>query len=37
MGYHRPVSAFNPGKQSEHKERAHFTETAAAAAAAGRQ
>jgi hypothetical protein len=34
MGYHRPVSAFNPGKQSEHKERVHFTE---AAAAAGRQ
>ncbi|AKS09612.1 MULTISPECIES: anaerobic ribonucleoside-triphosphate reductase [Pseudomonas] len=34
MGYHRPVSAFNPGKQSEHKERVHFTETAAVA---GRQ
>ena len=34
MGYHRPVSAFNPGKQSEHRERAHFTESAAAA---GRQ
>ena len=31
MGYHRPVSAFNPGKQSEHKERVHFTETAAVA------
>lgn len=28
MGYHRPVSAFNPGKQSEHKERQHFTECA---------
>lgn len=34
MGYHRPVSAFNPGKQSEHRERAHFNESAAAA---GRQ
>jgi len=29
MGYHRPVSAFNPGKQSEHRERQHFTEVAA--------
>lgn len=28
MGYHRPVSAFNKGKQSEHRERQHFTETA---------
>ena len=26
MGYHRPVSAFNPGKQSEHRERQHFSE-----------
>lgn len=26
MGYHRPVSAFNPGKQSEHRERMFFTE-----------
>lgn len=26
MGYHRPVSAFNKGKQSEHKERQHFQE-----------
>lgn len=26
MGYHRPVSEFNPGKQSEHAERRHFTE-----------
>jgi hypothetical protein len=34
MGYHRPVSAFNPGKQSEHRERVHFTESAAVA---GRQ
>jgi len=31
MGYHRPVSAFNPGKQSEHRERVHFTECAASA------
>ncbi|ROL70202.1 oxidoreductase [Pseudomonas chlororaphis] len=31
MGYHRPVSAFNPGKQSEHRERLHFTEPAALA------
>ncbi|MBS3936275.1 MAG: hypothetical protein KGZ43_08880 [Sulfuritalea sp.] len=27
MGYHRPVSEFNPGKQSEHGERRHFVET----------
>lgn len=27
MGYHRPVAQFNPGKQSEHAERRHFTET----------
>ena len=27
MGYHRPVSAFNPGKQSEHAERLHFQES----------
>lgn len=26
MGYHRPVSSFNPGKQSEHAERTPFTE-----------
>ena len=26
MGYHRPVSAFNPGKQSEHAERQCFEE-----------
>lgn len=24
MGYHRPVSAFNPGKQSEHNERLRY-------------
>ena len=27
MGYHRPVSEFNPGKQSEHAERRHFRES----------
>ena len=27
MGYHRPVSEFNAGKQSEHAERRHFQET----------
>lgn len=26
MGYHRPVSAFNPGKRGEHEERTHFEE-----------
>ena len=26
MGYYRPVSAFNIGKQSEHKERTFFSE-----------
>ncbi|MDP2691292.1 MAG: anaerobic ribonucleoside-triphosphate reductase [bacterium] len=26
MGYHRPVSQFNRGKQSEHFERQHFSE-----------
>ncbi len=26
MGYHRPVSAFNPGKKSEHAERTSFEE-----------
>ncbi len=29
MGYHRPVTAFNIGKQSEHRERRHFRECAA--------
>ncbi|MBP9733858.1 MAG: hypothetical protein KBD07_05755 [Candidatus Omnitrophica bacterium] len=28
MGYHRPVSEFNPGKKSEHAERRHFVEPA---------
>ncbi len=27
MGYHRPVSAFNPGKKSEHAERVLFLES----------
>ena len=26
MGYHRPVSAFNLGKQAEHQERTYFQE-----------
>ena len=26
MGYHRPVHAFNPGKQSEHRDRCYFIE-----------
>lgn len=26
MGYHRPVSAFNAGKQAEHAERRYFKE-----------
>jgi len=26
MGYHRPVSAWNPGKQAEHAERIYFRE-----------
>jgi len=26
MGYHRPVSEFNPGTQGEHRERRHFAE-----------
>jgi anaerobic ribonucleoside-triphosphate reductase len=26
MGYHRPVSLANPGKQSEHRERVFFRE-----------
>ncbi len=30
MGYHRPVSAWNPGKQSEHIERRYFVEPAPA-------
>lgn len=30
MGYHRPVSAFNVGKQGEFNERRHFEEQRAA-------
>lgn len=26
MGYHRPVTAFNPGKRSEYRERRPFQE-----------
>jgi hypothetical protein len=26
MGYHRPVSAFNAGKRSEHAQRRYFSE-----------
>jgi anaerobic ribonucleoside-triphosphate reductase len=26
VGYHRPVSWFNKGKQSEHRERKYFVE-----------
>lgn len=26
MGYHRPLSSFNSGKKSEHKERRYFLE-----------
>ena len=26
MGYHRPTTSFNPGKQAEHAERKFFTE-----------
>ena len=31
MGYHRPVSSFNIGKQGEHAERRFFAEPAAIA------
>ena len=27
MGYHRPVSGWNAGKQSEHRERKYFVES----------
>ncbi len=27
MGYHRPVSTWNSGKQSEHNDRRYFRET----------
>ena len=26
MGYHRPISSWNKGKQSEHKERLYFSD-----------
>ena len=29
MGYHRPLSSFNKGKQSEYRERVPFTEAKA--------
>ena len=32
MGYHRPVSSFNIGKQGEHKERRFFLEARCAEA-----
>ncbi len=35
MGYHRPVSAFNPGKRSEHAERCQFVEQSPKGHAAG--
>jgi hypothetical protein len=35
MGYHRPVSAFNAGKRSEHVERRHFVEQSPKGHAAG--
>lgn len=28
MGYHRPISSMNAGKQGEHGERVYFTEPA---------
>jgi hypothetical protein len=31
MGYHRPISAFNAGKQAEHRDRVYFSATKAAA------
>lgn len=30
MGYHRPVSHYNPGKKSEHCSREHFKESRSA-------
>ena len=35
MGYHRSTSEFNPGKQSEHRERSHFIEPASPTQAHG--
>ncbi|MEW8506071.1 MAG: anaerobic ribonucleoside-triphosphate reductase [Candidatus Thiodiazotropha sp.] len=31
MGYHRPISAFNPGKQAEQAERCYFKQPASSA------
>ncbi|KAF1687164.1 hypothetical protein B1992_04020 [Pseudoxanthomonas broegbernensis] len=36
MGYHRPVSSFNIGKQGEHAERRFFAEPAPVLAGAAR-
>ncbi len=36
MGYHRPVSAWNAGKQSEHQDRRYFRELGMASLADGR-
>lgn len=36
MGYHRPVSQFNPGKRSEYAERLLFRERAARREASAR-
>ena len=30
MGYHRPVSAWNPGKRAEHAERQNYAEPSSA-------
>lgn len=27
MGYHRPVDAWNPGKQQEYRDRTHYRES----------
>jgi len=32
MGYHRPISAFNAGKQAEHRERVLFSNAKTGAA-----
>jgi len=32
MGYHRPISAFNAGKQAEHRERLYFSSAKTGAA-----
>ncbi len=37
MGYHRPVSSWNIGKQQEHRDRLFFREPAAPPPAAGEQ